>query len=110
MITLSTFLLEILDDESGENEFEEFEEFDEESALCFYFSRGYSYKEILLFLKNRHNHEISYRTLLRRLNNLGLFRRQNLKNDDHLNIAYERIKILSKDQVHMVDTVLFGIP
>jgi len=49
--------------------------FDEEVVIKYYFQRGFSYGEIILFLKNHHDHQISYRTLLRRLKLYGLKRR-----------------------------------
>ena len=57
------------DDSSSETEV------DEEALIKYYFRRGFSYEEILLLLKKQHNHEISYSTLLRRLNAYGLSRR-----------------------------------
>ena len=43
------------------------ESFDEEEVLKYYFHRGFTYQEILLFLCERHQHQLSYSTLLRRL-------------------------------------------
>ena len=57
------------DDSSSETQL------DEEALIKYYFRRGFSYEEILLLLKKQHNHEISYSTLLRRLNAYGLSRR-----------------------------------
>ena len=39
----------------------------EKFLITYYFFRGFSYKEILLFLEAQYNHVISYRTLLHRL-------------------------------------------
>ena len=50
-------------------------EFDEEEVLKYYFNRGFNYQEILLFLSERHEHPLSYSTLLRRLKKYGLERR-----------------------------------
>ena len=50
-------------------------EFDEEEVLRYYFNRGFNYQEILLFLSERHEHPLSYSTLLRRLKKYGLERR-----------------------------------
>ena len=50
--------------------------FDEEEIIKYYFSRGFGYNEILLFLEKYHNIQWSYRTLLRRLRSYGLSRRQ----------------------------------
>ena len=59
------------------------QEFCEDQAIRYNFTRGCSYHEILLFLEKQHRHVISYNALLRRLNQLGLHRRQ--KNADHRN-------------------------
>ena len=50
-------------------------EFDEEEVLQYNFNRGFNYQEILLFLSERHEHPLSYSTLLRRLKKYGLERR-----------------------------------
>ena len=50
------------------------QEFCEDQAIRYNFTRGCSYHEILLFLEKQHRHVISYNTLLRRLNQLGLHR------------------------------------
>jgi hypothetical protein len=47
----------------------------EEEVLKYYFFRGFTYEEILLFLAKRHHCTISYSTLLRRLKKYGLMRR-----------------------------------
>ena len=47
---------------------------DEKELISYYFRKGYKYKTIALFLKLRHNIEISIRTLKRRLQNFGLQR------------------------------------
>ena len=54
------------------------QEFNEDRAIRYYFTRGFSYHEILLFLEKKHRHVISYSTLLRRLNQLRLHRRQKM--------------------------------
>ena len=51
---------------------------DEESLVKYYFHRGFTYEEILQFLEKHHNHNISYNTLLRRLKQYGLSRKQQL--------------------------------
>ena len=56
------------------------QEFNEGQVIRYYFTRGFSYYEILLFLEKQHRHVISYSMLLRRLNQLGLRR------------AYQRIE------------------
>ena len=61
---------------SGSESFEQEESgFDEEEILKYYFYRGFSCQEILVFLSDRHQYEISYSTLLRRLKSYGLMRR-----------------------------------
>ena len=50
-------------------------EFDEEEVLQYNFNRGFNYQEILLLLSERHEHPLSYSTLLRRLKKYGLERR-----------------------------------
>ena len=47
----------------------------EEEAIRFYFTRGFQYNSILSFLSKFHAINISYRTLLNRLNEYGLRRR-----------------------------------
>ena len=47
---------------------------DEEEILKYYFYRGFSYQEILCFLSDRHQCQISYSTLLRKLKKYRLFR------------------------------------
>ena len=44
----------------------------EEEAIRFYFARGFQYNSILIFLSKLHAINISYRTLLNRLNEYGL--------------------------------------
>ena len=47
---------------------------DKKELISYYYRKGYKYKTIALFLKLRHNIEISIRTLKRRLQNFGLQR------------------------------------
>lgn len=51
-------------------------EFDEEGIIRYYFHKGFEYKEILLFLGTYHDYHISYSTLLRRLKQYGIGRRE----------------------------------
>ena len=50
-------------------------EFDEEAVIKYYFHSGFKYQEIILFLAKNHNHSISYSSLLRKLHQYGLARR-----------------------------------
>ena len=50
-------------------------EFDEEAVIKYYFNRGFGYQEIILFLAKNYNYSISYSTLLRKLKQYGLSRR-----------------------------------
>ena len=59
---------------------------DEEAIIKYYFQRGFNYKKILLFLAQRHNHKISYSTLLRRLKAYGLSRRGFLDSENSENV------------------------
>ena len=59
---------------------------DEEALIKYYFKRGFSYNEILLFLASRHKCEMSYSTLLRRLKVYGLCRRGFHERDDSVNM------------------------
>ena len=68
------------------------QEFNEDQATRYYFTRGFSYHEILLFLEKQHSHVISYSTLLRLLNQLGLHRRQKNVDHTHFTRAYQRIE------------------
>lgn len=79
------FYIDILDlrlEDSSEEEDSSHEvdvEIDEETIIKYYFQRGFSYEEIIHFLAKRHDHEISYSTLLRRLKTYGLKRRNFLR-------------------------------
>ena len=64
----------------------------ENFLITYYFSRGFSYKDILLFLEAQHNHVISYRTLLRVLEQYGLYRRGKNSNYDNLKLVYQKIE------------------
>eukprot|EP00794_Sanderia_malayensis_P006763 gene6763-7524_t len=55
--------------------------FNEEDLIRYYFNRGFKYEEIIQFLAKYYNHSISYSTLLRRLKQYGLKRRDQLTND-----------------------------
>ena len=73
------------EDSSAENSSSE-ADIDENAIIKYYFQRGFSYNEILLFFVNRHNHEISYSTLLRRLKAYGLGRKGFFDREDSDNI------------------------
>ncbi|KAJ7382089.1 hypothetical protein OS493_037149 [Desmophyllum pertusum] len=71
-------------------------EVDEETIIKYYFQRGFSYEEIILLLAKRHDHEISYSTLLRRLKAYGLSRRGFFKKDDYnevIDVVRQHIKL-----------------
>ena len=55
---------------------QEEEEKDEEGLICYYFFRGFLYKEIQLLLDKNNGIKMSESTLKRRIKNLGLKRRQ----------------------------------
>ena len=57
----------ILNDETFEDK--------EKEILKYYFFRGFTYEEILMFLTHRHQCTISYSTLICRLKKYGLTRR-----------------------------------
>ena len=63
---------------------------DEECLIKYCFHRGFTYEEILKFLKIQHNHKISYNTLLRRLKQYQLSRRQELT-DNTIDLVHNRI-------------------
>ena len=65
--------------------------FDEEEILKYYFHRGFSYQEILLFLCNRHQCEVSYSTLLRRLKGYGL-KRRGVVNEETFNDKFLKVQ------------------
>ncbi len=67
------------------------EDFREEDIIRYYFNSGYSYKEIILFLERQHGLKISYRTLIRRLNQFGLRRRHN-KDTQEYNTTVEIVR------------------
>ena len=62
-------------------------EFDEESIIKYYFNHGHTYEEIVLLLNERHKHQISYSTLLRRLKSYGLSKRGFFDRDDSHNVT-----------------------
>ena len=69
-------------------------EIDEETIIKYYFQRGFSYEEIIHFLAKRHDREVSYSTLLRRLKTYGLKRRNFFKadnSDEVLEVVRQRI-------------------
>ena len=61
--------------DSNSDSIDETFEDNEEEVLKYYFFRGFTYEEILLFLAQRHQCTMSYSTLLRRLKQYGLMRR-----------------------------------
>lgn len=65
----------MLSEDSESEEENEPQEIDEESIITYYFNRGFSYEEMLLFLEKRHYCKMSRSTLLRRLKAYGLSRR-----------------------------------
>ena len=67
------------------------EGFNEEDAITYYFNRGYRYDEIIQVLFKNHQHKISYRTLIRRLQQYGLQRRANKMSDRQFELAMRRI-------------------
>ena len=80
------------EEEDSSNEAEV--EIDEETIIKYYLQRGFSYEEIIHFLAKRHDHEISYSTLLRRLKTYGVKRRDFSKADDSsdaLEVVRQRI-------------------
>ena len=72
-LEINSALLEDVGDDAEDADKEE--ECDEESLIKYYFQRGFTYQEIILFLAKRHNIEMSYSTLLRRMKLYGLSRR-----------------------------------
>ena len=68
------------------------QEFNVGQVIRYYFTRGFSYYDLLLFLEKQHRHVISYSTLLRRLNQLGLHQRQKKADHTHFRRAYQRIE------------------
>ena len=55
--------------------------FNEEDLITYYFNRGFQYEEIIQFLGKYYNLSMSYSTLLRRLKQYGLKRRDQLTDD-----------------------------
>ena len=51
-----------------------------DELLRYYFQKGFSYKNILLFLSKYHNTEMSMRSLQQQLHDMGLKRRNNSYN------------------------------
>ena len=79
--------LEDLSDDDADEE----GELDEENLIKYYFQRGSTYQEIILFLAKRHNIEMSYSTLLRRMKLHGLSRRNFFTKNESEEI-FERAK------------------
>ena len=77
--------------EESESEGDEEEEIDEEGLITYYFNRGFSYEEMLLFLEKRHNCKMSRSTLLRRLKSFGLSRR-GFANNPNSNYIVEHVR------------------
>ena len=65
-------------------------EFDEEAVIKYYFNRGFEYQEIILFLVKNYD-SISYSTLLRKLKQYGLSRR-NLNRENQVGDVRKRIE------------------
>ena len=63
---------------------------------------------IFLFLEGRHNHVISYRTLLRGLEQYGLYRRGKNINYDNFRSIYQKMAKFSMGQEVVVGIKLFG--
>ena len=68
------------------------QELNKDQTIRYYFTRGFSCHEVLLFLEKQHRYLISYSTLLGRLNQLGLHRRQKNADHTHFRRAYQRIE------------------
>ena len=66
------FSTDLRDNNSDDSDSETECNFDEEAIITYYFSGGFEYNEILLFLVKYHNHHISFSRLLRRLRQYGL--------------------------------------
>ena len=81
----------MLSEESDSEEENEPQEIDEEGIITYYFNRGFSYEEMLLFLEKRHNCKMSRSTLLRRLKSFGLSRRGFANNPNH-NYIIEQVR------------------
>ncbi len=76
---------------NGESDATDDERFDEEGLIRYYFSKGMMYNEIIEFLRKYHDYSISYSTLLRRLKQYHLSKRNNL-NDGKIVEARSRIQ------------------
>ena len=77
--------------DSSDSEAEHFEaNIDEESLIKYYFNKGFTYEEILIFLEKHHNHKISYNTLLRRLKQYQIGRKRQLT-DNTIDLVRNRI-------------------
>jgi hypothetical protein len=86
-----TFVAAMLSDDSESEEENEPQEIDEESIITYYFNRGFSYEEMLLFLEKRHYCKMSRSTLLRRLKAYGLSRR-GFANNPNSNCIVEQVR------------------
>ena len=62
--------------------------FNEEQAIRYYFTRGYEYKDIVNILHKNHNYKLSYRSLLRRLQQYGLSRKIFGQINAHYDLLY----------------------
>ena len=88
-LEINSALLEDVGDDAEDADKEE--ECDEESLIKYYFQRGFTYQEIILSLAKRHNIEMSYSTLLRRMKLYGLSRRNFFKKNESEEI-FERAR------------------
>ena len=80
----------------------------EKFLITYYFSRGFSYKEILLFLEAQHNHVISHKTLFRLLNNMGYIAGARTSTMTTLGWHTKKFRKSSMDQDVVVGIELFG--
>ena len=87
-------------------------EIDEEAIIKYYFQCGFSYQEILLSLNERHDYEISYSTLSRRLKVYGLCKRGFFEREDvdnYIERARQQIEEITNGPDHVLATEQYGI-
>ena len=90
-----TFFLDLICQSDSDESQTEDKVFDEQYSITHYYRKGFEYDEILHFLRERHNHDISRSTLLRRLKLYGLSRRPGEDIlDDSLTEARDRIQTI----------------
>ena len=98
----------VRNDNSSHDHKSDNQESHEKFLIAYYFSCGFSYKEILLFLEAQHNHVIRHRTLLRLQSNMGYIAGARTSTMTTLGSHTKKLRKLSMGQEVVVGIELFG--